>query len=236
MPQPHGGTLVDRTLSGPARRAAFENAHALPRIELSDRAVADLECIATGVYSPLEGFMTEEQYDSVLAHKRLPQGLAWTIPVALQLDEARGARVPVDADVALAHPDGTILAVMTVTSKYRPDQEKEAQRVFTTSEEKHPGVATMLGEGTVYLGGPITLVSDVPHADFAEYRKTPAELRAAFADRAFGLFRMEGGASTGAQGEPPRTSPRRYLAWSPPRTTRPNFHVPQAFGTLVQVP
>ena len=72
--------------------------------------------------------------------------------------------------------------------------------------------------------------------------EAPEIVRALAAARAsgtalpIGLFRMEGGASTGAQGEPPRTSPRRYLAWSPPRTTRPNFHVPQAFGTLVQVP
>ena len=183
MPNAHGGKLVDRSLSGPARRAAFENAHALPRIELSERAVADLECIATGVYSPLEGFMTEEQYASVLAHKRLPQGLAWTIPVALQIDEARGARVPVDAEVALAHPNGDILATMTVTSKYRPDQEKEAQRVFTTAEDKHPGVATMRAEGPVYLGGPITLVADIPHGDFHEYRKTPTQTRAEFEER-----------------------------------------------------
>jgi sulfate adenylyltransferase len=183
MQQPHGGTLVDRTLSGPARRAAFENAHALPRIELSERAVADLECIATGVYSPLEGFMTEAEYESVLQHRRLPQGLAWTIPVALQLDEARGARVPLDAEIALAHPNGDVIATMTVTSKYRPDQEREAQRVFTTSEDKHPGVATMRGEGPVYLGGPITLVAPIPHDDFGDYRLTPAQTRAAFEER-----------------------------------------------------
>ena len=181
--QPHGGTLVDRTLSGNERRDAFENAHALPRVELSERAIADLECIATGVYSPLEGFMTETDYAAVVENKRLPSGLAWTIPVALQLDEARGTRVPVDAHIALALPNGDIVATMLVTSKYRPDQDREAKHVFRTTEQAHPGVATMLGEGPVYLGGPITLVDKIPHDDFLEHRLTPAQTRAAFVER-----------------------------------------------------
>ena len=183
MLAPHGGKLIDLSLTGAARREAFEGAHALPRIELSDRAVADLECIATGVYSPLEGFMTETEYRSVIGSRRLPRGLAWTVPVALQLDEARGTRVPVDAEVALAHPNGTILATMVVTSKYRPDQTAEANAVFRTAEEKHPGVATMLGEGPVYLGGPVKLVSEVPHDDFQQYRRTPKMLRELFEGR-----------------------------------------------------
>jgi sulfate adenylyltransferase len=181
--RPHGGTLVDRTLSGTKRRAAFESAHALPRVELSERAVADLECIAHGIYSPLTGFMTEAEYASVIAHMRLPAGLAWTVPVALQLDEARANRVPVDADIALALPNGAIVATMTVTSKYRPDQDKEAQHVFRTSDETHPGVATMRSEGPVYLGGEVTLVDEIPHDDFLDHRLKPAQTRTAFDER-----------------------------------------------------
>src|ERR1700722_4056480 len=138
----HGGTLIDRTLAGAKRRAAYENAHSLPRLELSERAIADLECIAHGVYSPLTGFMTEAEYASVIAHMRLPSGVAWTVPVALQLSEERASRVPVDAEIALALPNGNIVATMAVSSKYRPDQEKEAQQVFRTTEDAHPGVAT----------------------------------------------------------------------------------------------
>jgi sulfate adenylyltransferase len=181
--QPHGGTLVDRALTGTERRDAFENAHALPRIELSERAIADLECIASGVYSPLEGFMTEAEYTSVVDNRRLPSGLAWTIPVALQLDETRSTRVPVDAHVALALPNGDLVATMLVTSKYKPSQEREAHRVFGTTDTAHPGAATMYGEGPVYLGGPITLIDAIPHEDFAEYRLTPKQTRAAFKER-----------------------------------------------------
>jgi sulfate adenylyltransferase len=183
MIQAHGGSLIDRSLSGAERRKAFENAHALPRIELSERAVADLECIATGVYSPLDGFMTEQEYAAVLGHRRLPSGVAWTIPVALQLDEARGTRVPVDAHVALALANGSVVATMLITSKYRPDQLREAHHVFGTTEQEHPGVGTMFAEGPVYLGGPITLVDAIPHDDFLEYRLTPRETRAAFEER-----------------------------------------------------
>ncbi|MBV9646296.1 MAG: sulfate adenylyltransferase [Candidatus Eremiobacteraeota bacterium] len=183
MIHPHGGMLVDRTLSGRERQDAFENAHALPRIELSERGVADLECIATGVYSPLEGFMPEHDYTSVIDQRRLPSGVAWTIPVALQVDEDRGTRVPVDAHVALALPDGDIVATMLVTSKYRPSQAHEAHRVFRTTDQDHPGVATMFGEGPVYLGGPVTLVADIPHDEFLEYRLTPRQTRAAFEER-----------------------------------------------------
>ena len=183
MIRPHGGTLVDRTLSGNARQAAFETAHSLPRVELSERAMADLECIATGVYSPLEGFMTEEQYRSVIKHMRLPSGAAWTVPVALQLDEKRGERVPLDAEVALATPSGEIIATMKVTSKYRPDQDAEATQVYRTTEDKHPGVAIMRSEGPVYIGGPITVVGEIAHDDFREFRRTPAQTRDAFAER-----------------------------------------------------
>jgi len=183
MIRPHGGTLVDRTLSGNARQTAFENAHSLPRVELSERAMADLECIATGVYSPLEGFMTEEQYRSVIKDMRLPVGVAWTVPVALQVDEKRAERIPLDGEVALAMPSGEIIATMKVTSKYRPDQDAEAKQVYRTTEDKHPGVAIMRSEGPVYVGGPITVVGEIPHDDFLEFRRTPAQTRAAFDER-----------------------------------------------------
>jgi sulfate adenylyltransferase len=181
--KPHGGTLVDRTLAGAKRQAAYENAHSLPRLELSPRAIADLECIAHGVYSPLTGFMTEAEYAHVIAHSRLPSGLAWTIPVALQLSEERASRVPVDAEIALALPNGNIVATMAVSSKYRPDQDKEAQKVFRTGEAAHPGLTAMREHGPVYLGGEITLVDEIPHDDFQEYRLKPTETRAAFDER-----------------------------------------------------
>jgi sulfate adenylyltransferase len=178
--QPHGGKLVDRKLKGYERQAAYENAHALPRLTLSERALADLECLATGVYSPLEGFVGEEDYKSVVCDMRLASGVAWTVPVTLQVPEAGAEKFRLDADIALAHPRGEILAVMTVTSKYKPDRQLEATRVYRTEDGAHPGVKAMLEAGSVYLGGPIVLVSDIPHEQFHDYRLSPADTRAEF--------------------------------------------------------
>jgi len=181
--QPHGGKLIERNLHGYARQTMFENAHALPRLTLSQRNLADLECIATGVYSPLEGFVDEEEYNNIVNNMRLSNGLAWSIPVTLQVPEAVSQKCNLDSEIALAHPNGDILAVMTITSKFKPDQDYEAKKVYLTTEDAHPGVKAMRSEGEVYLGGPITLVNTIVYSDFQEYRLTPTATRAQFAKR-----------------------------------------------------
>jgi sulfate adenylyltransferase len=181
--QPHGGHLIDRTLKGIERQTAFENAHALPRLTLSQRNLADIECIATGIYSPLEGFVEEEEYYSIVNEMHLSNGLAWSIPVTLQVPEALAAKCRLDSEIALEHPNGEILAVMSVTSKFKPNQNEESEKIYLTTEEAHPGVKAMRAEGEVYLGGPITLVNAIPYSDFQDYRLTPVTTRAEFAER-----------------------------------------------------
>lgn len=181
--QPHGGKLIDRSLRGVERQTAFENAHALPRLTLSQRNLADLECIATGIYSPLEGFVDEEEYYNIVNTMRLGNGLAWSIPVTLQVSEAVSQKCRLDSEIALAHPNGDILAVMTITSKFKPDQDYEAQNVYGTSEDAHPGVHSMRAEGEVYLGGSITLVNRIPYNEFQNHCFTPVDTRAEFVKR-----------------------------------------------------
>lgn len=180
---PHGGKLINCSLSGYARQSAFEEAHALPRLTLSQRNLADLECIATGIYSPLDGFVGEEEYKSIVNEMRLSNGLAWSIPVTLQISEAESAKCGLGGEIALAHPNGEILAVMTINSKFKPDQDHEANKVYLTADDNHPGVKAMRAEGEVYLGGPITLVNTISHQDFQEYHLTPDQTRAEFAQR-----------------------------------------------------
>jgi sulfate adenylyltransferase len=180
---PHGGALVDRSLPGHERQSAFENAHALPRLTLSERNLADLECLASGVYSPLTGFVGEEDYDSIITTMRLSNGLAWSIPITLQVLEAGSDKYRQGSEVALAHPSGELLAVMTVASKFKPDQNREASEVYRTDDPAHPGVAALMGAGSVYLGGPVSLVSAIPHDDFLDYRLSPADARAEFEAR-----------------------------------------------------
>ncbi len=181
--QPHGGKLVDCKLYGSERQSVLENAYALPRLSLSWRNLADLECIATGVYSPLTGFVDEEDYYSIVNELHLSNGLAWSVPVTLQVQEVDSYKYSLDTEVALAHPNGDILAVMTVTSKFKPDQNHEAAKVYRTTDNAHPGVKAMWERGEVYLGGDIKLVNDIPHTEFQEYRLTPMATRAEFARR-----------------------------------------------------
>ncbi|MBT9312676.1 sulfate adenylyltransferase [Leptothoe kymatousa] len=179
----HGKQLVNRVLDGPQRQDLFEKAHALPRITLSTRNIADVQCIATGIYSPLEGFVNEAEYTSIVNDMRLSNGLAWSIPVTLQIPADEADKCRLDSQIALAHPNGDILAVMTVESKFTPDQDHEAQKVYLTTEDAHPGVKAMKAEGPVYLGGPISLVNTIPYDNFLDYRLSPVQTRLEFANR-----------------------------------------------------
>jgi sulfate adenylyltransferase len=178
--QPHGGQLIDCLIPEANRQATFIAAQSLPKLTLSERNIADLECIATGVYSPLEGFVTEQDYHTIVNHMRLSNGLAWSIPVTLQIAFDEAAHYPLDQDIALVHPSGTILAIMTVTSKYIPDQLHEAQQVYRTDDAAHPGVQAMKQEGNVYLGGPVRLVQSIAYPEFNSFRLTPAMTRQHF--------------------------------------------------------
>ncbi|MEM9926798.1 MAG: sulfate adenylyltransferase [Cyanobacteria bacterium P01_D01_bin.50] len=181
--QPHGGKLINCYLSENERKETLLRASNLPRLTLSIRNIADLECIATGVYSPLEGFVNEQEYNSIVKDMRLSNGLAWSIPVTLQIPESVAEQYKLDSEIALVHPNGDILAVMTVTSKFKPDQNFEAEQVYRTAQEAHPGVTAMRREGEVYLGGPIKLINPVPYQDFLDYRLTPEATRVEFARR-----------------------------------------------------
>ncbi len=180
--QPHGGILVNRVLTGTEGQNALETAKTLPVLNLSERNLSDLECIATGIYSPLTGFVTEQEYKNIVDTMHLPDGFAFSIPITLQVSEEAAQTIKLDSDIALV-ANGQILAVMTVTDKYKPDQNAEATKVYRTDDEKHPGVAAMREAGPVYLGGPIHVVADLPENAFPDYHFTPEKTRAAFAEK-----------------------------------------------------
>ncbi|MCA0458111.1 MAG: sulfate adenylyltransferase [Chloroflexi bacterium] len=184
----HGGTLINRQLTGDARQAAIERANGLERIILSDLNVADLEMIAIGALSPLTGFMRQADYTSVVHNMRLANGLPWTIPVTLAVSAEQGDRIKIGQSLALVEPtEGgeRLLAILDVSEKYTYDREVEAQNVYRTTEEKHPGVARLYKQGEVLLAGSVDVI-DLPlraQTEFAELRYTPAQTRAIFAER-----------------------------------------------------
>ncbi len=169
--RPHGGGLVDRTGPRP------DGVESLERVSISSRELADLDMIASGALSPLEGFMGREEYESVLESMRLPNGLPWALPVCLAVDEA-----PKADRVALAGEDGRLYAVLDVAEVFDYDKEREAELCFRTTDTAHPGVARLFGQRSRYLAGAVT-VFERQTPPFPELALDPAETRAIFAER-----------------------------------------------------
>jgi sulfate adenylyltransferase len=168
---PHGGSLVDRTGERPG------GVERLEQVTLTSREVSDLDMIASGALSPLEGFMGREDYERVVDQMRLANGLVWALPVCLAVSAA-----PHGDRVALADEAGSLLGVLEVDEVYEYDKTREAERCFRTTDEAHPGVARLYAQHPLYLAGRVT-VFDRPGPQFAELAKDPAETRAAFAER-----------------------------------------------------
>ena len=179
---PHGGTLVSLLAQGEQAEALREGLRSLPRLRLSPRTIADLELLTVGGFSPLTGFMTRREYDSVLEHMRLPNGTVWSMPVTLAVSTEESAAIEEGCQVALTI-EGEPLAVLTVEEKYTYDKAREARLVYRTEDTSHPGVAALYGQGDVLLGGPVAALRLPPHEDLLHYRLTPAQTRAAFVER-----------------------------------------------------
>ena len=169
--KPHGGTLVDRTGYRP------DGVDSLEKVELASRELSDLDMIACGALSPLEGFMGSEDYASVVEDMHLANGLPWALPVCLAVDEA-----PSGDTVALADWTGNVLATLEVNEVYDYDKHLEAERCFRTTDDVHPGVARLFGQKPKYLAGKVT-VFQRPEPAFPELAFDPADTRFAFAKR-----------------------------------------------------
>jgi sulfate adenylyltransferase len=179
---PHGGTLVDRQLRGEMKIAVADRAQSLTRVPLSPMAVSDLELLAIGALSPLTGFMTQSDYQSVVQTMHLSSGLAWTIPVVLPVSDTVAEQVQEGHEVALVEDD-RILAVMEIQDKFAYDKNVEAREVYKTDSLDHPGVARLFSQGNMLLGGPIWLVDWPKNQEFLDFRHTPAQTRRMFASR-----------------------------------------------------
>jgi len=179
---PHGGTLVNREVHGSEHARLIEASVAMPRLELNARAISDLEMIATGAYSPLEGFMGEADYHTVVSSMRLANGVAWSIPVTLPVSSEQADRLRAGADVALYQSE-QLLGVLHLTEKFTYHKQAEAQLVYGTIEAAHPGVRVLYEQGDWLLGGRISLLNRPGNISFVQYRRDPAQTRALFRER-----------------------------------------------------
>ncbi|MEA5604836.1 sulfate adenylyltransferase [Nostoc sp. UHCC 0252] len=180
---PHGGQLVNR-IATPEQRAEFlSKADFLPRVQLDDRAVSDVEMIAIGAFSPLTGFMNQEDYDRTVTEMRLANGLVWSIPITLSVSEEVASPLQEGGLIRLDNSRGEFIGVLQLTQKYHYDKTREAINVYRTDDVKHPGVQVLYNQGTVHLAGDIWLLQREPHPQFPTYQIDPAASRQMFKDK-----------------------------------------------------
>lgn len=189
--EPHGGSLVNLLVDDQRADKLKEIVLNLPDVTLNDRQLCDLELLSTGAFSPLAGFMTRSDYESVLDRMRLQNDLLWPIPICLDIDELQAHRLEVGQSVALRDPEGFLLAILHIEDIWRVDREKEAAQVYGTADRNHPGLDYLLNRaGQYYIGGPLEVLSLPLHFDFKQLRMTPDEIRATF--KKLGWKRMAG--------------------------------------------
>jgi sulfate adenylyltransferase len=169
--RPHGGELVDRTGERP------DGVEGLERVTITSREASDLDMLASGALSPLEGFMGREDYERVVEDMHLTSGLPWALPVCLAVSSA-----PSVDRVALADESGRLLAVLDVEEVFSYDKQREAERCFRTTDDAHPGVARLYSQHDSYLAGRVTVFGRA-EPQFPELARDPAETRAVFAER-----------------------------------------------------
>lgn len=181
---PHGGQLIQRIVKEEDRDQLLAQAEQWKHIPINTWTISDLDLIGVGAFSPLEGFMEEKDYYSVLENMRLSNGTVWSIPITLALDESITSTLQIGEQVALVgEQDGVIYGTLEVRSIYNVDQQQEAVKVFKTDDPEHPGVQKLLSRSSIYVGGPIQVLKRPQPKKFGEFYFDPEQTRQIFADK-----------------------------------------------------
>ncbi|MBS3820509.1 MAG: bifunctional sulfate adenylyltransferase/adenylylsulfate kinase [Planctomycetes bacterium] len=183
--EPHGGTLVDLVVDEARAAEMKEASRDWPSWDLTPRQICDLEMLVNGAFSPLTGFMTQDEYDGCCKDMRLPDDTLWPMPIMLDIpSDIADTLTAGESVLALRDPEGVMLAALHVEDLWTPDREKEAEQVFGTTNPEHPGVDYLLnGMNPVYVGGRVEALQLPHHYDYVELRNTPAEVRKMFAEK-----------------------------------------------------
>jgi len=177
----HGGALISLIVDEKRALELKALTLELPDILLNSRQLCDFELLATGAFSPLEGFMIRKDYEAVVERLRLADDTLWPIPICLDVSEDSAADLKTGQPAAIRDPEGFLLAVMQIEDIWVPDREKEARDVYGTMDPKHPGVNYLRNtSGNIYIGGKLEVVSLPIHFDFRKLRQSPSEVRAVY--------------------------------------------------------
>jgi sulfate adenylyltransferase len=172
---PYGGKLVDLIVKGEEREELLEKSSHLPSIQISQRALCDLELLATGAFSPLDRFMGKDDYERVLTEMRLMNGVLFPLPVTLPVDEE--SLPSWGEQITLSDSRNNTIAVMQIEEIYRWDELRETRLALGTTDPRHPLVSEMGTWGNVYVSGALQVIDLPIYHDFRELRKTPTQVR-----------------------------------------------------------
>ena len=179
--EPHGGELKDLYLSPEDAEQEKAKAKDYPSLDLKARQLCDLELLLNGAFSPLEGFLNKDDYESVVKTMRLANGVLWPMPITLDVSEEYAADLKSGQHIALRDHEGMILATLQIGDIWTPDKKAEAKNVFGTTDNAHPAVNFLNNiANSVYIGGRLLGVEPPTHYDFKHLRDRPAELRERF--------------------------------------------------------
>ena len=180
----HGGMLVNRLIGLEDREGLLEEADGLVSLPLDEWTLADLDLLAVGAFSPLTGFMGEEDYRSVVENMRLNDGTVWSLPIVLPVAKEQFATLAIGQRVALQSAvDGLIYAILEISSLYTTDHAYEALKVFKTQDEQHPGVKRLYQRSNACAGGVVSVLRRSHQRPFAEFAYDPHVTREQFLAR-----------------------------------------------------
>lgn len=180
--QSHKKELVERVLSSQERQEILENIDEFQTLVLDEEKVKDVKNIARGVYSPLTGFLREDDFHSVVSTMRLSDGKVWPIPIVLDISKEDFERINKREDLLLIDSDKKPVALLQDIQTYPYNKDFFAEGVFGTTDRDHPGVDEVYRMGEFLLGGDIELIDENRHP-FPEYNFFPGETRQIFRKR-----------------------------------------------------
>jgi len=182
---PHGGVLSALLVKNEQQRKEnIQQAKSFAKVLLTSKEVSDVIMLAMGAFSPLEGFMNRNDYETVVREMRLANGILWPIPVTVAISKEIAHNIKEGKKIALVDPErDEIMASMIIQEKFTYGKSEEVRRVFGTHDKAHPGVKKIYDQGEIYIGGPVQVFSEGEYAEkYPEYAR-PAETRAIFAEK-----------------------------------------------------
>ncbi len=175
IPRPHGGKLVDRFISG-------RNTDGMCSIEVNGDLRNDIENIADGIFSPLEGFVGQDDFQSIVKSGRLKNGLAWTIPIILDVDDETATKMK-DAGEVMLRTGNEHFGIIDVEETYTYDKLSVAKAIYQTNDLTHPGVMKLIRLKNRLIGGKIEVFIRIPQSSLRRFRMSPSETRSEIQNR-----------------------------------------------------